>query len=109
MIQPESSSSLPSAKSVCGAQAFYNNADGSRELAHVVQTELNQYLNCGNMKEEKHIGDSSYLMKNVTCPAILVECGFLSNPNECQLLQTEEHQNKISVLLITSLARWMEK
>lgn len=100
--------SLPGIKSVCGAQIFYNNTDNSRKLASIVQKELNQHLNGDNIKEEKHIGENSYLMKNVTCPAILVECGFLSNPNECQLLKTKEHQNKIAIILINSLTHWIE-
>ena len=100
--------SLPENNSVCGAQTFFNDAEGSRELAAVIQNELNQYLNTGSKKEEKYIGESSFLMKNVTCPAVLVECGFLSNPNECQLLKSEKHQNKIAIILINSLAHWLE-
>jgi N-acetylmuramoyl-L-alanine amidase len=38
-------------------------------------------------------------MKSVSCPSILVECGFLSNPRELALLQTEEYQTKTAVCL----------
>ena len=99
--------SLPSAKSVCGAQVFYNEYPGSDELAHTVQSILNQTINQNRNKEPKAIGNSSYLMKNVGMPAILVECGFLSNDREAELLQTSEHQKKLAVFIIAAAAGYL--
>lgn len=95
--------SLPSVPSVHGAQAFYGEAAESGALALSVQTALNQSVNIGNEKHEKKIDPSIYLMKNVTCPAILVECGFLSNAAETRLLQEPEHQKLIAAAIVAGL------
>lgn len=86
--------SLPGVPSVRGAQAFYNAVEPGDALARSVQSALNQSVNSGD-KAEKQIDKTIYLMKNVTCPAILVECGFLSNADEAARLQTPEHQKKL--------------
>ena len=67
---------LPGYPTVRGAQVFYNTVDGSKELAETMQTLLNQTINAGNEKQVKKIAPTIYLMKNVTKPAVLVECGF---------------------------------
>lgn len=94
--------SIPEAKSVKGAQVFYYNESECLELATEIQHQLNRYFNIGREKEAKNIGSSSYLMRNVSCPAILIECGFLSNHDECKLLQTKKYQNKIALVIIRS-------
>ena len=62
-----------------GAQAFHARTEGSEALAESVQVALNAAVNPGNEKSRKVIDKSVYLMKNISCPAVLVECGFLSN------------------------------
>ncbi len=95
--------SLPSASSVHGAQAFYGAVGESGVLASSVQEMLNQSVNIGNEKCEKKIDPSIYLMKNAACPAILVECGFLSNAAETRLLQEPSHQTKLAVAIAAGL------
>lgn len=95
--------SLPSVPSVHGAQTFYGAATSSDTLALSVQEALNKSVNIGNEKQDKKIDSSIYLMKNVTCPAILVECGFLSNVAETQLLQEPEHQKRIAAAIVAGL------
>lgn len=95
--------SIPSAKSVMGAQVFYNQIPESAELAQTVQGILNQTVNSSHPKSAKSIGDSSYLMKSVHIPAILVECGFLSNDAETQLLKSSEYQLKIALCIIGAI------
>lgn len=94
--------SLPTAKSVRGAQAFYGRTDGSEPLAQSIQTALNRDINSAD-KEAKPILESVYLMKNVTAPAVLVECGFLSNREETKLLQQAEYQKKLAVVIAAGL------
>ncbi len=93
--------SLPSAKSVRGAQVFYGNFEGSEELALSIQAILNQTINAGHSKEIKHIS-GNYLLKHVLSPAVLIECGFLSNAEETQLLKSKEHQLKIALSIISA-------
>ena len=95
--------SLPEAKNVRGAQVFYCNEQVCLELANEVQSQLNHYFNAGREKQAKNIGSNSYLMKHVSCPAILVECGFLSNQEECKLLQTEEYQKELALVIIQTV------
>lgn len=45
----------------------------------------------------------SFLMKNVTAPAILIECGFLSNENETALLKSGEYQQRLAVVIASGL------
>ena len=94
--------SLPEANTVKGAQVFYYNENACLELATEIQHQLNRYFNIGREKNAKFIGASSYLMRNVSCPAILIECGFLSNYDECKLLQTKEYQNKLALVIMRS-------
>ncbi len=89
--------SLPSVPGVHGAQVFYADTPKSSDIAVCVQQALNQTINTGHGKREKQIEPTIYLMKNVSCPAILVECGFLSNPQETERLQQASHQKKLAV------------
>ena len=79
-----------------GWQTFYKN--GSEE-SKVLATEIQKNLNDAIQKENKRIPamlNSVYIMKNVEIPITIVECGFLSNPEEEELLQTDEYQNKLA-------------
>lgn len=95
--------SLPSSKRTQGAQVFYGKKEGSAELANAVQTALNQTVNAGNEKTEKAIDASIFLMKNVTAPAILIECGFLSNESETALLKSGDYQQRLAVVIASGL------
>ncbi|MBR3561708.1 MAG: N-acetylmuramoyl-L-alanine amidase [Oscillospiraceae bacterium] len=100
--------SLPGVPSVRGAQAFYNAVEPGDALARSVQSALNQSVNSGD-KAEKQIDKTIYLMKNVTCPAILVECGFLSNADEAARLQTPEHQKKLVAAIAAGILNEREE
>ena len=95
--------SLPSSKRTHGAQVFYGKEEGSAALAGSVQTLLNQTVNAGNEKTEKAIDASIFLMKNVTAPAILIECGFLSNEGETALLKSGEYQRLLSIVIAAGI------
>lgn len=85
--------------SVHGAQVFYNTMGDSSELAEIMQQELNATVNVGNEKGKKPISKDIYLMSHVTCPAVLVECGFLSNEAETELLQTPSYQMLLAMTI----------
>ena len=91
-----------------GAQAFYAAADGSKEFAQLVQRALRSALDPGNAREPKP-ADTVYLMEKVNCTAILVECGFLSNPQEAKLLQTPGYQTKIACAIGSALSQFLEE
>ena len=89
--------SLPQAKSVRGAQVFYNETAGAEPLAAAIQQAMNQAVNAGGDKTHKAIDGSVYLMAHIDCPGVLVECGFLSNAEETALLKTEDYQKKLAL------------
>ena len=89
--------SLPASRRVHGAQAFHARTEGSEALAESVQVALNAAVNPGNEKSRKVIDKSVYLMKNIQCPAVLVECGFLSNAEEAARLRQADYQRKLAV------------
>lgn len=97
--------SLPSSPVTHGAQVFWNRQEGGETLAQLVQDSLNGAINIGNEKQEKKIPDTIYLMKHVTAPAILVECGFLSHPEETKLLQDPSHQIKLAAAMTAGCLR----
>lgn len=96
--------SLPQIPSVHGAQVFYGESEGSQALAEAIQGALNQTIN-DRAKEAKASGSGVYLLKNAALPAVLVECGFLSNGEETARLGTQEYQTRLALtILAASLA-----
>jgi len=79
-----------------GWQTFYKqNDEKSIKLAKSIQTNLNESI----QKENKRVSmklDTVYIMKHVEIPITIVECGFLSNPEEEQQLLTDEYQDKLA-------------
>ncbi len=82
-----------------GAQVFYANGELSLPLAQTTQAVLKQAVDPDNGRKPAAIPESVYLMNHISCPAILVECGFLSHYQEDQLLQTPVYQTKLAVAL----------
>lgn len=84
-----------------GAQVFYT-GEISLPLAEHTQELLRACLDTENSRVAKPIPDTVYLMNHITCPAILVECGFLSNPEEAGKLATSGYQTQIAAVLAAS-------
>ena len=82
-----------------GAQVFYAPTRGSQELAERLQTALREELQPDNGRQAKPIPESVYLMNHVSCPAVLVECGFLTNPEEEALLRDGGYQRQLAAVL----------
>ena len=91
--------SLPSSPVTHGAQVFWNRQEGADALAEAIQAALNEGINAGNEKLPRQIPDSIYLMKNITAPGVLVECGFLSNAGETGLLQSDAYQLRLAAAI----------
>jgi len=81
-----------------GAQVFYPTTDGSKELAKKMQNELIRVLNPGSNRNIKK-ADGVYLMEHIQCPGILIECGFLSNPEEEAKLRSPEYQKQLCCVI----------
>ena len=79
-----------------GWQTFYKTgSEESKLLATEIQNNLNDAIQKENNRQPAKL-NTVYLMKYVEIPITIVECGFLSNPEEEALLQTEEYQDKLA-------------
>lgn len=79
-----------------GWQTFYKiNDDNSKKLATSIQNNLNETISKDNKRVPMKL-DNVYIIKHVEIPIALVECGFLSNPNDKANLVTDEYQNKLA-------------
>ena len=74
-----------------GTQVFYGDDSLSPPLA--------QGLDPSNHRSPQRVSESVYLMNHISCRAVLVECGFLTNPEEDQLLQDVNYQRKLAMVL----------
>ena len=84
-----------------GAQVFYNERD--RILATQIQNSFTGLLNRGSKRRPK-IAKDIYIMEHIKCPAILIECGFLSNPPEECLLRTDTYQQKVCCVIAANIS-----
>jgi len=96
----------PSAPSPRGAQVLYARGEDSHRLGEITHANLVAQLWPENRRVAAPAGKGIYLMQHISCPAILVECGFLSNPEETALLQTESYQSKLAVVLLASFLQY---
>lgn len=87
--------------SYSGAQTFWskNNAEGQR-LAESIQQALTDGLHPERVRTAKAAENSIYLMKQLTCPAVIVECGFLSNAEDVAKLKESAYHTKLAVCII---------
>lgn len=90
--------SFPSSK-YSGAQVFFAPTAGSKPLASALQEVLRSAADPANSRRASAIAQSVYLMNHVACPAVLVECGFLTNPAEERLLQDANYQTKLAAAM----------
>lgn len=85
-----------------GPQTFYNMVEGSKELADLMQENMNKVLYPENRRIAVKADKDVYMMKKVSCKAVLAECGFLSNPTEAAALITDEYQLKVALCIISA-------
>ena len=95
--------SLPSSPSTRGAQVFWNRQEGAEELASSIQEALNGAVNAGHEKKAAQVPSSVYLMKEITAPGVLVECGFLSNAAETEQLKDPAYQTKLAAAIVAGV------
>lgn len=91
-----------------GAQVFHPTGEKSRLLASMTQTAFTQTINPGSSRKIKQ-ADGIYLMEHIRCPGILVECGFLSNPEEEAKLRSTDYQQKICCVIASALSNFLDQ
>lgn len=89
-----------------GAQVFYSDTAGSRELASILQTALVAALNPESKRVCKK-ADGVYLMEHIRQTGVLIECGFLSNPGEEAALRSDGYQKKLCCVIAASVGTFL--
>ena len=93
---------LPQAQ-YSGWQSFYKNEDEqSKFLAKCIQNNLNNFIDKNNHRQIQSI-NNIFLTKNVKIPLVIIECGFLSNTAEANLLNTEKYQDLLAWSIYTGI------
>lgn len=89
-----------------GVQVWYSdNNDASLELAKTIHSTTQELLQPENDRPVKRSGSSIYLLHHLECPAVLVECGFLSSPAEAALLGDEGYRQQLALTLCMGILR----
>lgn len=94
---------------VSGAQVFYytHSAEG-KKFAGIMQASFKENLNNNNNRVEK-ANNTYYMLIHTKAPTIIAECGFLSNPDEEQLLSSEEYQQKVAQALYNGIETYFNQ
>ena len=92
-----------------GAQTFYPaGKEDSKFLAEMIQAELKRVVDNTNNRKIKPREDL-YLLKDNKMPSVLIECGFLSNQKEAELLAEEEYQDKIAWAIYVGIQKYFNE
>ena len=94
-----------------GLQVYYSKNNGtSKAFADTVQKNTSTYLQKSNTRKTKAADSSIFILDNLDCPAVLIECGFMSNNEELSLLKTSQYRQKLSsVIFASSLGACIDK
>ncbi len=93
-----------------GAQMFYSGSNNENErLAGIMQNKFAELLQPENKREIKLCGKELFLCYFSENPTVMVECGFLSNPDEAALLMTEEYQHKVAFTIYSGLNEFLKE
>lgn len=92
-----------------GLQVYYSpNNPLSARLAEKVQTNTQRLLQADNTREIKAADSAIYLLNRCTRPAVLIECGFLSNPDECQKFGDEGYLRELAAVIFSGILDYLE-
>ncbi|MDO4609023.1 MAG: N-acetylmuramoyl-L-alanine amidase [Clostridia bacterium] len=95
--------------SASGAQVFYTkNYIEAATLANCIQNTITALIQPQNTRVVKQGSDSTYLLKNATVPAVIVECGFLSNRQELEKLKTDDYQSQMAFAVTTGIIEFLK-
>ncbi len=88
---------------VRGAQVFYcGESEESKKIAEILQKNIVDMVDENNKRKTKE-GNDYYILKKTVCPGVILECGFLSSPEETALLIEESYQEKIAEAIVSTI------
>lgn len=88
-----------------GPQIFYAPTVQSQEIGRHLQEALKTELVPESNRVSKP-AEGIYLMQHIQCPGVLIECGFISNPEENARLNSTAYQQKLCAVIATNLCRF---
>ena len=96
-------------KNCKGAQVWSANNEASQKLGRIIQQKFKEEVDQNNKREAK-VAKKEYKILNdgYEGASVIVECGFLSNPEECELLGKEDYQNKIANTLANAIDEYFK-
>ena len=89
-----------------GAQVFYADDSQSKQMAQSLQQNLVKILNPESNRKSR-AAKGVYLMEHITCPGVLIECGFLTNPVEESRLRSDTYQKQLCAVIACSLSDFL--
>ena len=90
-----------------GSQIFYGGKnENSKKLAEIISKNLKLQINPENNREIKQVGKEIFLIYNSDIPTVLIECVFISNKNETELLKTKEYREKMMMSVALSVMEY---
>ena len=93
-----------------GLTVYYSPNNGSSyDAAEKIRADVIEKIQHDNKRELKKAGSNIYILNRLHCPSVLVECGFLSNKEECAKLSTEEYRHKLSLVLFSSISSFFNE
>ena len=91
-----------------GLQVYHSTCEGSSALATEIKESIRASIQPENKRNIK-LGDGIYILKHSMHPSVLVECGFLSNSEECERLSKKEYQKSLSFSIVCGIINYVEK
>ena len=86
-----------------GAQVFYSQVDGSKELAECIQRSITAGVQTDNKRVVKKTTKDIYLLYHAVIPSVIAECGFISNPDDLLKLKSNEYQLKMAAAIAAGI------
>lgn len=91
-----------------GAQIFYADDAKSKEFAASIKQAIEPISEKSAERETKKAYDTMYILKGAKIPSVIVECGFVSNPEEEKLLMSEEYQQQLAQAIYDGLCHFRD-
>ncbi len=93
-----------------GLTVYYSpNKSQSHDAAEALRGDVIRHLQPDNNRELKAAGSNIYILDRIEYPAILIECGFLSNREECEILSDADYRQRLSFVIFSSLSAFLEE
>lgn len=90
-----------------GLQTFYSDNNGSSVILAQHIQDCARFYDPENKRMIKPDGDTIFILEKIRVPAVLVECGFISNEEEARELEDKEHQKKLAFAVFCGVMRWL--